>query len=161
MTLVDLIVWTSSLASPLLQDLILPNSYGVANCSPRFCRKTRHFDLGESRCLTPVVQTVSSQLHINFVHMWYILSGAAPDICKGDVGGNGNGGDDGNDTKSTESSRLANNVEAFTNFKLLIGQCFQKQQVLNQPNDSCGNATAADLWLGSAVLQRTHMLGSK
>jgi len=56
MTLVDLIVWTLSLAWLLLHDLIMPHSHGVANCSPGFCRKARHFNPGESRSLTRIVR---------------------------------------------------------------------------------------------------------
>jgi len=51
-----IIVWTLSLARPPWQDLTMPHVHGVDNCSDRFCRKGRQFELGESRSPTQIVQ---------------------------------------------------------------------------------------------------------
>jgi len=56
MTSVDIKVWTLSLLRPPRQDLTMPYSHGVDNRGPRFCRKGRKFDLGESRSPTQMVQ---------------------------------------------------------------------------------------------------------
>jgi len=56
MTFIDIMVWTFSLAGPAWQDLTMPDGHCVDNCSVRFCRKGRQFELGESRSPTPIFQ---------------------------------------------------------------------------------------------------------
>ena len=55
-TSVDIIVWTLSLAQPPRQDLTMPHSHHVNNCSLRFCKRGSQLDLGESRSLTEIFQ---------------------------------------------------------------------------------------------------------
>jgi len=45
MTSVDIIVWTLSWAWPPWPNLTMPHGHGVDNCSLRFCRNSRQFDL--------------------------------------------------------------------------------------------------------------------
>ena len=65
MTSVDLIVRTLSLAQPPQQDLKMPPSHGVDNCSLRFSRKGRQLDLGQSRSPTQISQRILAPLPID------------------------------------------------------------------------------------------------
>jgi len=56
MTSVNIIVWTLSLARPPWQDLTMLHGHGVDNCSLRFRRKGRQFELGESRSPIQIFQ---------------------------------------------------------------------------------------------------------
>ena len=56
MTSVDIVVETLFLAWPLQRDLTIPHGHGVDNCSLRFCKKGRQFDLGKSRSPTRIFQ---------------------------------------------------------------------------------------------------------
>jgi len=56
MTSVDIIVWTLSLARPPRPNLTMSHGHGVDNCSLRFCRKGRQFDLAESTSPTQIFQ---------------------------------------------------------------------------------------------------------
>jgi len=102
MTLVDIIVWTLSLACPPRRDLTMPHRHGVDNCRLRFCRKRRHLDLGESRSRTQIFQRyLLPASH----RLWVCVctrSGVDSDDGDGDGDGNDDGVGDGNQcTRST------------------------------------------------------------
>ena len=72
----------------------MPHGHSVENCSLRFCKKGRQFDLGESRSPTQIFQ----QNHPHSSHrLWvYVCTFQADgDDGDGDDGDDGDGDDDG------------------------------------------------------------------
>jgi len=69
MTSPEAIVFTWSFVWPLQQDLMVSHAQGVGKCIPRYCRKGRQLDLGESGYLTRIslknLEPVSNHIWVN------------------------------------------------------------------------------------------------